>query len=46
VRYRLALADGQRVTATNADRSVRQSLSVGAPAWAGWFLADQRLIEE
>jgi spermidine/putrescine ABC transporter ATP-binding subunit len=46
VKYRLALPGGQRITATSADRATRLALKVGEPAWAGWSLADQRVIEE
>jgi spermidine/putrescine ABC transporter ATP-binding subunit len=46
VKYRVALAGGQRLTATSADRATRLALSVGKPVFAGWALSDQRIIEE
>jgi ABC-type Fe3+/spermidine/putrescine transport system ATPase subunit len=46
VKYRIALPDGQRLTATSPDRVVRLALSLGKPVWVGWALDDQRVIEE
>jgi len=46
VRYRIALPNGQRLTATNADRAMRSKLAVGQPVWCGWSREDQRIIEE
>ena len=46
VKYRIALPSGQRITAISPDRATRRSLTVGSPAWAGWALDDQRVIDE
>ena len=46
VRYRVRLPSGQRITASSADRGLRQSLAVGGPVWVGWSLDDQRTIED
>jgi spermidine/putrescine transport system ATP-binding protein len=46
VRYRIALPDGQRLTATSAERAMRSRLVVGQPVWCSWSLEDQRIIEE
>ena len=46
VRYRLALPSGESITATSADRALRAAVAVGRPAWCGWSLGDQRIIDE
>ena len=46
VRYRIALPDGRRLSATSADRTLRSKLEIGKPIWCGWSFEDQRIIEE
>ncbi|MBX6322589.1 MAG: ABC transporter ATP-binding protein [Rhodospirillaceae bacterium] len=46
VKYRVALPDGQRLTAVSTDRVLRLALAVGRPVQAGWSADDQRIIEE
>jgi ABC-type Fe3+/spermidine/putrescine transport system ATPase subunit len=46
VKYRIALAGGQKLTASSADRALRLGLAVGRPVRVGWSLEGQRVIEE
>ena len=46
VRYRLTLPDGQRLVVTSTDRGLRRKLAVGKPAWCGWSIEAQRVIED
>ena len=46
VKYRIAVAGGQRVLATSSDRAIRSELAVGEAVSCGWSLGDQRLLEE
>ncbi len=46
VKYRVALPDGQRLTAVSADRVLRLALAVGRAVQVGWSVDDQLIIEE